>query len=65
MIKALMNVTLVQMAADDNDPILHAAKKLAKILRERGAFTNIATFDLKCEVCQTNGPEHFQVLICV
>ncbi|KIM62161.1 hypothetical protein SCLCIDRAFT_120261 [Scleroderma citrinum Foug A] len=36
---------------DDNDQILGAAKKLATILRERRAFTNVATFDLKCEQC--------------
>ncbi|KAH7889389.1 hypothetical protein F5I97DRAFT_1994140 [Phlebopus sp. FC_14] len=34
-----------------NDLILDAAKKLATILRERKAFTNTATFDLKCEQC--------------
>jgi ubiquitin thioesterase OTU1 len=28
-----------------------AAKKLASILREKKAFTNTSTFDLKCEVC--------------
>ncbi|KAL4067920.1 hypothetical protein J3A83DRAFT_4359781 [Scleroderma citrinum] len=39
------------MSTDDNDPILNAAKKLSTILRERRAFTNIATFDLKCEQC--------------
>ncbi|KIJ69014.1 hypothetical protein HYDPIDRAFT_172511 [Hydnomerulius pinastri MD-312] len=38
-------------AADSSDPILEAAKKLATILRERRAFTNMATFDLKCEQC--------------
>lgn len=64
MFLALMNVALVQMATDDdNDQILGAAKKLATILRERRAFTNVATFDLKCEVSRTNGPEYPQVLI--
>ncbi|KAH0827030.1 hypothetical protein J3R83DRAFT_4711 [Lanmaoa asiatica] len=38
-------------SADTSDPILEAAKKLATILRERRAFTNTATFDLKCEQC--------------
>jgi len=38
-------------SADASDPILEAAKKLATILRERKAFTNTATFDLKCEQC--------------
>ncbi|KAG6814534.1 hypothetical protein H0H92_000061 [Tricholoma furcatifolium] len=36
---------------DNQDPILIAAKKLADILRAKKAFTNTATFDLKCEVC--------------
>ncbi|KAF9052902.1 hypothetical protein BJ165DRAFT_1523652 [Panaeolus papilionaceus] len=36
---------------DDSDPILAAAKKLAAILRSKRAFTNTATFDLKCEQC--------------
>lgn len=35
----------------NNDPILVAAKKLADKLRAKRAFTNTATFDLKCEVC--------------
>ncbi|KAF5389812.1 hypothetical protein D9757_003704 [Collybiopsis confluens] len=35
--------------SDDN--ILIAAKKLADFLRSQKAFTNTATFDLKCEVC--------------
>ncbi|KAG8217872.1 hypothetical protein J3R82DRAFT_6038 [Butyriboletus roseoflavus] len=38
-------------SADTSDPTLEAAKKLATILRERRAFTNTATFDLKCEQC--------------
>ena len=37
-------------SADTSDPVLEAAKKLTNILRERRAFTNTATFDLKCEV---------------
>ncbi|KAG6332670.1 hypothetical protein ID866_6415 [Astraeus odoratus] len=39
------------MSTDEDDPILVAAKRLATILRERKAFTNTATFDLKCEQC--------------
>ncbi|PPQ89147.1 hypothetical protein CVT25_006519 [Psilocybe cyanescens] len=35
----------------NSDPILVAAKKLADILRSKKAFTNTATFDLKCEQC--------------
>jgi len=38
-------------SADTSDAILEAAKKLATVLRERKAFTNTATFDLKCEQC--------------
>ena len=44
-------------SADTSDAILEAAKKLATILRERRAFTNTATFDLKCEVSWV---EHIQ-----
>lgn len=39
-----------QTSTDDSDPVLVAAKKLADILRSKKAFTNTATFDLKCEV---------------
>jgi len=38
-------------AADDSDPILAGAKKLAGILRGKRAYTNTATFDLRCEIC--------------
>jgi len=38
-------------SAGTSDPILEAARKLATILRERKAFTNTATFELKCEQC--------------
>lgn len=34
----------------DDDPILTAAKKLADKLRAKKAYTNTATFDLRCEV---------------
>jgi ubiquitin thioesterase OTU1 len=37
--------------SDDKDPVLAAAKKLATILRQKKAYTNTATFDLKCEQC--------------
>src|SRR5690349_16525903 len=37
--------------SDETDSILTAAKKLATKLREKKAFTNTATFDLKCEQC--------------
>ncbi|KAL0946683.1 hypothetical protein HGRIS_012870 [Hohenbuehelia grisea] len=36
---------------DETDAILVAAKKLADILRSKKAYTNTATFDLKCEQC--------------
>ncbi|KZT26512.1 OTU-domain-containing protein [Neolentinus lepideus HHB14362 ss-1] len=36
---------------DDDDPILKAGKDLASILRAKRAYTNTATFDLKCQVC--------------
>jgi len=39
------------VSRDSSDPILVAAKKLADILRQKKAFTNTATFDLKCEDC--------------
>jgi len=41
----------IRTSSDDSDSILVAAKKLAGILREKKAFTNTATFDLKCEDC--------------
>ena len=34
----------------DDDPILQAAKKLADKLRAKRAYTNTATFDLRCQV---------------
>ncbi|KAF8623544.1 hypothetical protein AX15_006319 [Amanita polypyramis BW_CC] len=42
----------VSTGADD-DPVLLAAKKLAVILRAKRAYTNTATFDLRCEICGT------------
>ncbi|EGN93271.1 hypothetical protein SERLA73DRAFT_189819 [Serpula lacrymans var. lacrymans S7.3] len=39
------------VAADAQDPILGAAKKLVDILRSKRAFTNTSTFDLKCQDC--------------
>lgn len=32
---------------------MQAASKLAEKLREKRAFTNTATFTLRCEVCKT------------
>ncbi|KAI6036305.1 hypothetical protein BKA83DRAFT_25937 [Pisolithus microcarpus] len=40
------------MSTGEDDPVVEAGKKLAAILREKRAFTNIATFDLKCEICR-------------
>ncbi|KAI6132151.1 hypothetical protein EDD16DRAFT_1689264 [Pisolithus croceorrhizus] len=37
------------MSIGEDDPVLEAGQRLAAILRERRAFTNMATFDLKCE----------------
>ncbi|KAL1742389.1 hypothetical protein HDZ31DRAFT_43352 [Schizophyllum fasciatum] len=41
----------IRSQAEDADEIIVAAKKLADILRARRAYTNTATFDLKCENC--------------
>ncbi len=35
---------------DDDDEMLMAARKLADTLRGKRAYTNTATFDLKCQV---------------
>ncbi|KAG2020033.1 hypothetical protein CC2G_005418 [Coprinopsis cinerea AmutBmut pab1-1] len=40
----------VKPGKDDDDAIIVAAKKLADALRAKKAYTNTATFDLKCEV---------------
>ncbi|KAF8733704.1 hypothetical protein AX14_003629 [Amanita brunnescens Koide BX004] len=46
--------TLFPVSAEgDNDAHLVAARKLADILRAKRAYTNTATFDLRCEVCGT------------
>ena len=37
-------------SSEDEDEILLAAKKLADMLRAKRAYTNTATFDLKCQV---------------
>ncbi|KAH9946127.1 OTU-domain-containing protein [Epithele typhae] len=37
--------------ADEDDEMLQAGKKLADALRAKKAFTNTATFDLKCQRC--------------
>ncbi|KAF7793170.1 hypothetical protein EIP86_004279 [Pleurotus ostreatoroseus] len=45
--------TLIPREADgDVDPVLVAAKKLADKLRAKKAYTNTATFDLRCQVCR-------------
>ncbi|KAI8998651.1 OTU-domain-containing protein [Trametes punicea] len=36
---------------EEEDEMLRAAKKLADALRARRAYTNTATFDLKCQIC--------------
>jgi len=36
----------------DSDPIILAAKKLADILRAKRAYTNTATFTIRCQVCK-------------
>ncbi|ESK94608.1 otu-like cysteine [Moniliophthora roreri MCA 2997] len=41
----------VKSLSDDSDGILVAGKKLADRLRAKKAYTNTATFDLKCEQC--------------
>ncbi|CCM02079.1 uncharacterized protein FIBRA_04156 [Fibroporia radiculosa] len=40
------------VAPGDSDPLLVAAKKLADILRAKRAYTNTATFDLRCQICR-------------
>ncbi|KAM6500396.1 hypothetical protein JOM56_003410 [Amanita muscaria] len=39
--------------SSESDPIVVAGKKLADILRSKRAYTNTATFDLRCEICGT------------
>ncbi|SRR6266550_885538 len=41
---------VIESAESDKDANLIAAKKLADTLRAKKAYTNTATFDLKCEV---------------
>ncbi|KAF5315576.1 hypothetical protein D9611_004851 [Ephemerocybe angulata] len=41
----------IKAGKDENDSILVAVKKLADALRSKKAFTNTATFDLRCEDC--------------
>jgi ubiquitin thioesterase OTU1 len=38
-------------ASTDPDPVLDAASQLATKLRQKKAFTNTNTFDLKCQDC--------------
>ncbi|TRM62601.1 hypothetical protein BD626DRAFT_548466 [Schizophyllum amplum] len=41
----------IRSQLDESDEVIGAAKKLADILRAKRAYTNTATFDLKCENC--------------
>lgn len=55
-----------QMSTDDSDPHLEAAQRLATVLRERRAFTNTTTFDLRCEVSRTvNGCTYHFSCVCI
>lgn len=40
----------VQGQSEEEDNVLGAAKKLADKLRAKRAYTNTATFDLRCQV---------------
>ena len=42
--------TIMSRGSEDEDEMILAAKKLADALRAKRAFTNTATFDLKCQV---------------
>ena len=44
-----------RLRAGDEDAVLVAAKKLADKLRAKRAYTNTATFDLKCQVSDDHG----------
>ncbi|THG98631.1 hypothetical protein EW026_g3593 [Hermanssonia centrifuga] len=45
--------TVVPRETDgEGDAVLVAAKKLADALRAKKAYTNTATFDLRCQICQ-------------
>lgn len=43
--------TLFSIGIGENDLIIPALRRLADILRSKKAYTNTATFDLKCEQC--------------
>ncbi|KAI0934280.1 hypothetical protein AcV5_006176 [Taiwanofungus camphoratus] len=44
--------TIVPVAGEgDADPVLVAAGRLADVLRAKRAYTNTATFDLRCQIC--------------
>lgn len=49
------HTTVFPIVGDDAkaDPILRAAGELAGKLRAKRAYTNTATFDLKCLICKT------------
>ena len=55
----LLPLKHLQTSTDSTtDAILAAAQSLADKLREKKAFTNTATFDLKCEVCNHCAGSH-------
>ncbi|KAI0636990.1 OTU-domain-containing protein [Trametes polyzona] len=43
--------TIMTRSGEEEDEVLQAAKKLADALRAKRAYTNTATFDLKCQIC--------------
>ncbi|RPD66118.1 OTU-domain-containing protein [Lentinus tigrinus ALCF2SS1-7] len=43
--------TIMSKGTEEEDEMLQAAKKLADALRAKRAYTNTATFDLKCQIC--------------
>jgi len=45
-----IHVYLIIQGIGENDLIIPALRRLADILRSKKAYTNTATFDLKCEV---------------
>ena len=59
MVQYVLIMTLyIKVSRENSDPILVAGTKLANILRQKKAFTNTATFDLKCEV--RDAPSQFR-----
>ncbi|KAI0721108.1 OTU-domain-containing protein [Cerioporus squamosus] len=43
--------TIMTKGKEEEDEMLQAAKKLADALRAKRAYTNTATFELKCQIC--------------